>query len=818
MLIYKWIFLCIFAHKLNIENMSINIGFPRQALSYKQKTDKWRRDCVDFCDSKTYANFSPCRKSVKHKIINYNLLDGKLNMEDLQLILNPANIKADYLPEKIQHYPILNSKLNVLKGEEFQRVFDYHVVVTNPNAISEIEENKKQAFLSNIQQWIQDESQNDEQAANNLQRITDYMQYDWQDMRELLGNCVLNHYNKEYNFKTLFNEGFTDAMTVGEEMYLCSIVAGEPMIERLDPNRVRILRNGYDNKIENADCIIIEDYWSTGRIIDTYHESLSQKDIKRLDSGLLDNTDTDDTVDPLYGVYDGSLYDDYANNENIMVDSNKDDIDENIFVLNSDGYAPTQGITDMYGNVRVLRCFWKSKRKIKKVKYYDENGEEQFNLYNEDYIIDKDKGEEEEIMWINQAWEGTKIGNDIYVNMQPMACQFNTLTNPSRCHFGIIGTIYNTNNGKPFSMVDMMKPYSYLYDVIHERLNTLIAKNWGMLVSLDLSKKPANWSVDKWMYFAKTLGLYVQDSFNEGLKGAATGKLAGAMNNASTGVINANTAQEIMNYIQLLQYIKDEMSEAVGISKQREGQISNRETVGGVERSTLQSSYITEWLFIKHEDTKKRVLTAFLELCKIAMMGTNRKFDYILPNGIKTLLTIDGDKFAENDYGLVVDNSDATQKLNQQLDTLAQAAIQNQTLSFTSIMKLYTSASIAEKINMIRTEEQNRQQQMQEQQEQQNQLAQQQLQQKQQSEEEQREQEYKMNQENNDTKILIAQINAESKANDNQQIQEEENPLDRDKFNEEIRQFNERLAFDKDKLSKDLEVKKQQINNRNKLK
>jgi len=29
------------------------------------------------------------------------------------------------------------------------------------------------------------------------------------------------------------------------------------------------------------------------------------------------------------------------------------------------------------------------------------------------------------------------------------------------------------------------------------------------------------------------------------------------------------------------------MSEAVGITRQREGQISNRETVGGVERATL---------------------------------------------------------------------------------------------------------------------------------------------------------------------------------------------------------------------------------------
>lgn len=797
--------------------MSTNIGFPRQALTFKQKGDKWRKACVDFADSKTYSNFSPCRKSVRHKIINYNLLDGKLNMKDLQLVLNPANIKADYLPEKIQHYPIINSKLNVLKGEEFQRVFDYRVVVTNPNAISEVEENKKQAFLANIQQWIQDESQNDEQAANDLTRITDYMQYDWQDMRELLGNCVLNHYSKEYGFKEMFNEGFTDAMVVGEEMYLCSIVSGEPMIERLDPNRVRILRNGYDNKIENADCIIIEDYWSAGRIIDTYHESLSEKDIKKIDNGLVDaNIDEDGMKDPTYGLFDGTLYDDNQDN-NIMVESNDDDsLDVNEFVLSTDGYAPTQGVTDMYGNIRVLRVFWKSKRKIKKVKYYDENGEEQFDLYDENYVLNKDRGEEEEILWINQAWEGTKIGKDIYVNIQPMACQFNTLTNPSRCHFGIVGTIYNTNNGRPFSMVDMMKPYSYLYDVIHERLNTLIAKNWGMLVSLDLAKKPKEWSVDKWMYFAKTLGLYVQDSFNEGLKGAATGKIVGAMNNASSGVINANTAQEIMNYIQLLQYISNEMSNAIGISKQREGQISNRETVGGVERSTLQSSYITEWLFIKHEDTKKRVLTAFLEICKIALQGTNKKFDYILPNGLKRLINVDGDFFAESDYGLIVDNSDATQKLNQQLDTLAQAALQNQSLSFTSIMKLFTSISIAEKINIIRLDEQSRQQAQQQQQQQENELAQQQLQQKQQSEEAQREQEYKMNQENNETKILVAEINANSKSDANLSVQEpQESPLERDKFNESVRQFNERLSFDKNKLDKDMSIKKQQLNNRN---
>ena len=139
----------------------------------------------------------------------------------------------------------------------------------------------------------------------------------------------------------------------------------------------------------------------------------------------------------------------------------------------SDGISNSLLPYDMAGNIRVLRVYWKSRRKIKRVKSYDpETGEEIFTFYDETYVIDKDRGEEEHIFWVNEAWEGTKIGTDIYVNMRPRVVQYNRLSNPSRCHFGIIGSIYNLNDSRPFSLVDMMKQYNYLYDAIHDRLNT----------------------------------------------------------------------------------------------------------------------------------------------------------------------------------------------------------------------------------------------------------------------------------------------------------------------------------------------------------
>ena len=107
-------------------------------------------------------------------------------MEDLHLVLNPNNLDAGFIPDQIQHYPIMNSKLNVLRGEESKRVFDYRVVVTNPNAISEIEENKKQELMSRMQQIIQDSSQSEEQFEAELEKLNDYFMYEWQDIGNLL--------------------------------------------------------------------------------------------------------------------------------------------------------------------------------------------------------------------------------------------------------------------------------------------------------------------------------------------------------------------------------------------------------------------------------------------------------------------------------------------------------------------------------------------------------------------------------------------------------------------------------------------------------
>jgi hypothetical protein len=216
-------------------------GFPSQQLSFRRKNKEWRRKCVDFGDDHSLLRYNLARKSVRAMQVNYDLLHGKLHMEELKKLVNPFNINASFIPDDIQHYPIINSKIEVLIGEESRRLFDFRAIITNPNAISEMEEEKNMVVNTMLQQLLMDTSQSEEEFQKEIEKQAYYFQYNYQDKREVRANLVLNHYIKELEMQQMFNTGFNDVMAASEELYQCDIVGGEPTVYRLDPRDVRII-------------------------------------------------------------------------------------------------------------------------------------------------------------------------------------------------------------------------------------------------------------------------------------------------------------------------------------------------------------------------------------------------------------------------------------------------------------------------------------------------------------------------------------------------------------------------------------------------
>lgn len=806
-----------------LDSVDIQGGFPSQKVGWRKKTKMWGAQCVEWGASKNYFTDTKVRNSILHKKINYDLVNNKIHMSDLAIVLNASNLGDDIVPDKIQHYPIINSKLNVLRGEEAGRTFDYSVIVTNPNAVSEIEKAKQAEMVSRIEQSIAENSQSQEEFESKVQSELKYMTTTWQDSNELVANQLSNHYWREYDFKFMFNSGLIDAETCGEEIYQVYLQNGEPAARKLDPQLVDIYRNSNSSKIEDADMIVINNYWSKGKIIETYGDILTDKEVEYIEN-YKSGSDYDEMMRANgLGYSNGSTV--YRNDisEKAVTDPGWADNRE---LTADDLYIPTDTIGeylpyDVYGNIKVSQVYWKSLRKIKRIKSYNPiTGEVEYSLHTEDYKANKEMGEEEQSYWINQAWQGVKIGEKLFVDIKPCPIQFNDLDHPSKCHFGIIGSIYNIGGDEPVSMVDLMKPYSYLYDATMHRLTDLLSRNRGKVIDLDLSLVPEKWDITDYVKILTAHGISVRDSFREGNAGAAKGKLAGLMNNASSRTIDLDMSQSISALINILVMIEQIMGKAAGITDQREGQIQNRETVGGVERSVLQSSHITEWIFMIHDNLKKRFIEAFIDMCRASLKGTVKKFQYVISSDLaKQIVTVDGDTFSMNSYGLVVDNSYDTQEFTKNLPTIIQACLQNDKLTMSGLIRLYNSTSRAEKQRVIEEDEQATYQRQAEAQKQQLQSQQQIAQMEQQTKQQQMEHEAAMNTENNETKILVAEIQARNSGVQQQQIDTGMTESERANLDEKRREFDEkykldkqRLDFDKDKAKTDAELKRKQIN------
>lgn len=698
----------------------IDTRYPRQKLPFKKKNKKWRKTHLDWADKNSRLNSETIRKRQIQKKVNIDFFNGKVHKEDIKAVLNPANIEKFYVPNDIQHYPIVVPRLNVLVGEEKAKKFDWRVTVLNPNSISSIKENKRKLVSQKLQELIS-LNYTEEEIEKELEKFNDYMNFEWQDIREKRGNVILKHYIKELNVPAKLSDGFKDVMLHGEEAFLFDIKNGNPVFEKLNPLKTFVLRHGYSRRYKDADVIVIDDYWSIGKTIDYYYSDLKPKDIDYLEErGHIGHGSSSNNGD----LFPEDI-DDREGIELARTQILEDHLD--VVAANTSGFLVGNNYFDNNGNVRVLRVFWSSYKQIFKVTYFDEDGDQQIKYRDENYIPDPTKGETVEKFWIRQWWQGTKIADKIYVDMKPRPIQYNKIGNPGFSHPGIVGKIFSDNEQKVVSLLDRAKPFNILYDAAWYRLMEMYAKWLGPLIELDKAKFPEGWNMTKSLYFAKKAGVLLVDSFKEGKKGQSTGKLAGVVGNTTGRVLQTDISGYIKTNIELMEYAKSQMDEILGIPQQRLGAIENRQTVGGVEHSIRQSNYVTESLFKEHEEVKADCLKMLLETAKIALKGNKKKLSYIGDDLTNQLMDIDGDDIAEEDYGLVIGDGSDNAQLEQNLNQLAHAALQSQTLRFSTITKIFTSPSLIEIQRLIEKDEREAFERNQQSEEQANKVAQEQI-------------------------------------------------------------------------------------------
>ena len=735
---------------------SSSTSMPRQKLSRAKKGKEWGKNVIDQFEGIVFSDNYNGRSSREKKQVNYDLYNGKLNESDFEYITNPYGAKKDEFPANLQHYDIISPKLNLLMGEEMKRPFNYRVKSENPEAVSKLEKEKKRLLLEMMKQIFKQEVEGAQpeqgQEPQTPQEIEDYLRYEYNDIREKTGQETLNYLKKEQYLDDKFHRGFRDAMIAGEEVYWVGEINGEPVVRNVNPVDVTIIMSPDTEYVEDAQAIIEERWMMTGEVIDEFYKSLSPKQIDQIETN---NGAANDSP--------GGLNYNYSN----------------FSIRNSDEYSRSNKYYrthDTDGTIKVIRCEWKSMRKIGFLSYFDHNQEKQMEIVDEIYKIPesaqknrdgKYEWEDEEGLpvtmeweWISEYWEGTKIGDDIYVDIQPKAKQRRSLDNPSICKSGYVGYIYNSRNSESVSLVDRMKPYQYFYNILMYRLELAVAKSKGKALLMDIAQIPSveGWDVDKWMYYLDSMNIAFINSHEEGKRGDKS-----TFNQFQS--IDLTLGDYIQQTVVILDKIKEEVGELSGVSKQRQGQIATSELVGNTERAVTQSSHITEFWFYYHNEVKRRVLEALIDSAKSAWKD-GKKINYIMDDMARVFFTIDGEEFDSTEYGVFVSNTSKDEQVLQSLKSLAQVALQQDKANLYDIATMMTSESIVDLKRKLQKAEDQRAKQSEIQADNQAKREQEAIKLSQEMEQRKEDNENARNTEDNNTKIEVALINAESKDND----------------------------------------------------
>ena len=659
-------------------------SLPQQKIPDSKKNETWGKDCVDACESLVLFQNEGLRQSRLNKKINYNLVAGVFDQRDMERVMNPYNLKNASFPLSPKNYPITNPKLQALKGEELKRRFDWKVSVVNEDAVSDIE-NQQKEYIQNVlveivQAEIQGKGLSEEAAQLKLAEAQKYVNFEMQDMRELTATRLLKYYTDYLNLKELFNRGWDDVMIAGEEIYAIDEVAAEPQIRKCNPMNTYFLTSPDNNYIDKCDIIVEEHYWPAGTVIDMFYEKLTPKDIDKLERRN-NHIASDKTNLINYGpapVFTSDPYtQDMINTDNLFLNQYGGDFDNN-------------------GNVRVVKSTWKSFRRIGILTYYNHETSEQLKKYvHEDYTPNHLEGESIKYIWISEYWEGWKLANEIYLGIQPKSIQFRNLNNISECSSGYVGTIYNTNSSKVQSLFDMMKPYQYLYNAYMYRTELAMIKSIGKIGVLDLSQIPDWMDTEMWIHYAMNMGWAVTDSFKEGKKGAAQGKLAGSMSGQAKE-IDLDQSKYIQAQFQMLNYIESQLDKITGISQQRTGLVEASQGLGVTQQAAAASANITEALFFMHDQTKVRVYKTLLETVKYCFKDKgNVKIRYILDDMSAQVLNVDGELINECEYGLKISNAVNDLENIQMLKEATKIALQTGAVDIIQMMDVFSNDSTA---------------------------------------------------------------------------------------------------------------------------
>ena len=708
--------------------------FPDQFKTEKEKKDEsWIKNTMDYFANKAYAEYIKNRETF---VKNYDLLKGILRPEDFYQEPDVKSftdlMTADLgLPAYVKMYSIITTPINELVGEISKRPDSFKVKAFDDDSKSEELDFKtnilNEYVINQARQKIMQklDMQGEEMEEEEINQLTMEQVKDsidsYTSVAEKWANHVLTCMKVEFNMKEKSEDTFRDMLISAREFY--HIYEDNSKlgfnIEVANPKNTWFLTtpdrkwiSDPTGRAQGAYAAGTVQVMELSEIIESIPE-LTKEEIDHLRSSLQDygliNVRESNLGNPNVAPgIDSVTYDTF---DPLVLQTRM--IIESEMKENNDGLQDFLGLTSNVSSFGykyvVVRTYWISKRKIGKVIYIDEMGNEQSLLVDENYKSGTLPTQQSlEWGWINEWYQGIKIGPDIY-HIKP----FRLLN-----YCPIIGTTFEVKNTEAKSLVDLMKPFQVLYNVCMNQLYKLLEKEVGKVYLTSIRHIPtpkdgdAQDALDQWEMEARNRGIVFIDDSPENLKSPSS------FNQFRD--IDLTRTQEIQSRYTLAQQLKNECWELVGMSRQRLGSISASESATGTNAAIQQSYSQTEPLFVAHEYVLGQLYQAIIDASLYTQSSKPEStLSYITSEGESAFVQVNGSDLKFRDLKVFPTNRPEDTKMFEEIRALSQAVLQNGG-SLYDIIELYSTKSMREMKKTFK-DLKDRQQQMQDQQMQQQQ-------------------------------------------------------------------------------------------------
>jgi hypothetical protein len=681
--------------------------FPDQFKTEKEKMDEsWIKNTMDYFSNKAYAEYVKNRDTF---VKNYDLMKGILHMEDFYQEPEVRSftdvLTSDLeLPAYVKMYSIITTPVNELVGEISKRPDTFRVKAFDDDSQSEELQFKtdtlQEYVINQVKQQLtakaamQGEEIDDEQLQQmTMEQVKDQLD-SYTSVAEKWANHILTCQKAEFNIKEKSEDAFRDLLISAREFY--HIYEDNSKlgfnIEVANPKNTWFLTtpdrkwiSDPTGRAQGAYAAGTVQVMELSEIIESIPD-LTKEEIDHLRSSLQDYG--------LINVRESNLGnpDAIPGQDSVMYDTFDPLVLQTRMIIESEMKENNDGLKDFLGltnNVSsfgykyvVVRSYWISKKKIGKLIYIDEFGNEQSMLVSEDYKSGAMPTQQSlEWGWINEWYQGTKIGPDIY-HIKP----FKLLN-----YCPIIGTTYEVKNTESKSLVDLMKPFQVIYNVCMNQLYKLLEKEVGKVQLMSLRHIPipkdgdAQDALDIWEMEARNRGVVFIDDSPENLKSPSSFNQFTALDLTRT--------QEIQSRYTLAQQIKMECWELVGMSKQRMGSVSASETATGTNTAMQQSYSQTEPLFVAHEYVMGQLYQAIIDAALyVESSKPQSTLSYITSEGLSAFVQVNGSDLKFRDLKVFLTNRPEDTQMFNELRQLSQAIIQNGGTLY-DVVELYSSKS-----------------------------------------------------------------------------------------------------------------------------